>query len=68
MRPLVNIMVILVFTTVTVAQERPRSVSEIQQSDTELLVQLEKDFFKAHWTSDPELIGVADRVLADDFG
>ena len=67
MRPLVNIMVILVFTTVTVAQERPRSVSEIQQSDTELLVQLEKDLFKAHWTSDPGLVSLADKVFADDW-
>jgi hypothetical protein len=37
------------------------------QSDSESLVQLEQDFFKAHWMSDPEVVGLADRVLADDW-
>ena len=64
MRLLVNLIVILTLTAVTVAQERPRSASETQQSDTESLIQLEKDLFRAKMTSDPEVIG---KVLADDW-
>lgn len=67
MRPLVNLIVILALTTVTVRQERPRSAPETQQPDTESLVQLEKDLFKARWTSDPEVVGLAGKVLADDW-
>jgi hypothetical protein len=67
MRPLVNLIVILTFTTLTVAQERPPSASKTQQSDTESLIQLEKSLFKAHWTSDPGVVGLADKVLADDW-
>ena len=67
MRPLVNIMVLLTLATVTVTQERPSSASETQQSDTESLVQLEKELFKAHWTSDPELAALVDKVYADDW-
>jgi hypothetical protein len=67
MRPLVNLIVIFTLTAVTVAQERPRSTSETQQSDTESLLRLERDLFKAHWTSDPEVVGLADQALADDW-
>ena len=67
MRPLVNIMVLLTLATVTVTQERPSSASETQQSDTESLVQLEKELFKAHWTSDPELVALVDKAYADDW-
>lgn len=67
MRSLVNLIAILTLTTVTIAQERPRPASQTQQSDTESLVQLEKELFKAHWMSDPEVVGLTNKVLADDW-
>ena len=67
MRPLVNIMVLLTLAAVTVTQELSSSASETQQSDTESLVQLEKELFKAHWMGDPEVVSLVDKVYADDW-
>jgi hypothetical protein len=67
MRFLVNLVVILILAMLTVAQQLPRSTSQTQQSDTESLVQLEKDLFKAHWTNDPEVVSLADKVFANDW-
>lgn len=43
------------------------SGTETQRSDTESLIQIEKDLFKAHWTSDPEVVEMVDKVFADDW-
>jgi hypothetical protein len=43
------------------------SGTEARRSDTESVIQIEKDLFKAHWTNDPEVVGLADKVLADDW-
>jgi hypothetical protein len=43
------------------------SGTETQHPDLESLIQIEKDLFKARWTSDPEVVGLADKVLADDW-
>ena len=67
MRPLVNIIVLLTLAAVTVTQERPSVASETQQSDTESLVQLENQLFKAHWTGDPAVVSLVDKVYADDW-
>ena len=64
---LVNLIVILSLTAVTVAQERPRSASETQHSDTETLIQIEKDLFKVKLTKDPEAVETVGKVLADDW-
>ena len=41
--------------------------TETQHSDSESLIQIEKDLFKAHWTSDPEVVEMVDKVFADDW-
>ncbi len=67
MRLLVNPIMILILTIVIVAQTGAAPATggtETQHSDTESLVQIEKDLFKAKMTTDPEVIG---KVLADDW-
>lgn len=43
------------------------SGTETQHSDSESLIQIEKDLFKARWTSDPEVVEMVDKVFADDW-
>lgn len=43
------------------------SGTEAQHSDSESLIQIEKHLFKAHWTSDPEVVEMVDKVFADDW-
>ncbi|HEX2662168.1 MAG TPA: nuclear transport factor 2 family protein [Candidatus Acidoferrum sp.] len=43
------------------------SGTEAQHSDSESLIQIEKDLFKAHWTSNPEVVEMVDKVFADDW-
>ena len=43
------------------------SGTETQHSDTESLIQIEKDLFKAKMTKDSEAVGVVGKVLADDW-
>ena len=43
------------------------SGTETQHSDSESLIQIEKDLFKAHWTNDPEVVEMVDKVFADDW-
>lgn len=43
------------------------SGTETQHSDTESIVQIEKDLFKAQAMGDPEVVGLAGKVLADDW-
>ena len=67
MRPLANSIAILILTAVIFAQTGPApatSATKMQHSDTESLVQIEKDLLKAKLTSDPEAIG---KFLADDW-
>ena len=64
---LVNLIVILTLTTVTVAQERPRSSSEAQHSDTEMIIQIEKDLLNVRLTRDPEAVEAVGKVVADDW-
>jgi hypothetical protein len=67
MRSLVNLTVIFILTTVTVAQERPRSGAEAQHSDTETVIQIEKDLLRVRLTTDPEAVEAVGKVLADDW-
>lgn len=77
MRLSLDVIVILTISLVAVALERPSSApakqvaahvgTVTQQSDTQLLVQIEKDLFKAHMTSAPEVVEVVGKVLADDW-
>ena len=68
-----NIIVVLALSAGVVALERPISTpakqgaaggTATQQSDTALLVQIEKDLFNAKFTSNPEVIG---KFLAEDW-
>ena len=74
MRLSLGVIVILTISLVAVALERPsstpakeataRSWAVTQQSDTELLVQIEKDLFRAKMTSNPDVI---EKFLSDDW-
>jgi Domain of unknown function (DUF4440) len=75
MRLSLDAIVILTLSVVAVALERPSSTPAKQaiahvgtvtqrRSDTEMLVQMENDLFRAKVTSDPEVIG---KFLADDW-
>ena len=77
MRLSLDVIVILTISLVAVELERPSSAPAMQvdahigaatqRSDTELLVQVEKDLFKVRMTSSPEVVEVAGKVLADDW-
>jgi hypothetical protein len=65
MRLLVNSIAILILTAVTVARTgQAPGGTKTQHSDTESIVQIEKDLFKAKMTSDPEVIG---KLAANDW-
>ena len=73
----VSLIVIMTLSVVAVALERPSSTpakqatarggTVTQQSDTELVVQAEKDLLKVKITSDPEVVEAVGKVLADDW-
>jgi len=65
MRLLVNSIAILILTVVTVARTgQAPGETKTQQSDSELLVQMEKDLFQAKMTTNPDVI---ERFLSDDW-
>jgi len=74
MRLSLDVLVILTISLVAVALERPNSTpakeatargeAVTQQSDTELLGQIEKDLFRAKMTSNPDTI---EKFLSDDW-
>ena len=73
----VSLIVILTLSVMAVALEHPDSApakqatarggTVAQQSDTEVLIQIEKDLLKVHMTSDPEVVEMVDKVFADDW-
>ena len=74
MRLSLDVIVILTISLVAVALERPSSApakqvaahvgTATQHSDTELLVQMEKDLFQAKMTSNPDVI---EKFVSDDW-
>ena len=74
MRLSLDVIVILSISLVAVALERPSSTpakqgtaqvgTATQHSDTELLVQMEKDLFRAKMTANPDVV---DKFVSDDW-
>jgi len=59
MRLLVNSIAILILTVVTVARTgQAPGGTKTHHSDSELLVQLEKDLFQAKMTTNPDVISI----------